>query len=87
MRSEVVIGNAAGLFETGPDLSDCKTEPTGRSSKATKVVLVDDFGWKDVKGELYIIEMRHGGVVLEVLDVKGKEVYIRCGQDADDKYL
>ena len=70
MRSEAFIGNAAGMFETGHDLSDFKVDPTGRASKSIKVVLVDDFGWKDVKDKLQILETCHGGVVVEFLDVK-----------------
>ena len=44
--SEVVIGNAVGLFETGHALSDIEVYPTFRASKASKVVLVNDFGWR-----------------------------------------
>ena len=87
MCSEAVIGNSAGMFETGHALSDYEEDPTSRASKATKVVLVDNFGWKDVEGELHILETRHGGVVVEILDVKGKEMYIRCVQGAVNHYI
>ena len=72
MCSEVVIGNAAGMFDTRHALSDLKVYPTVRASKASKVVLVNDFGWKDVEGEVHIIETCHRSVVVEILDVKGK---------------
>ena len=86
MHSEAVIDNAV-LFETGHALSCCKVDTIGRASKAIKVVLVDNFGWKDVEGKLHILETRNGGVLVEVLDVKGKEVCIRCGQGAVDNDL
>ena len=50
MRSEVVIGNAAGLFETGNALSGIEVYSTVRSSKSSKVVLVGNFWWKDRRG-------------------------------------
>ena len=87
IRSDAFIGNVAGLFETGHALSDIEVYPTVRASKALKAVLVDNFGWKDVEGELHILEMRHMSVVVEVLDLKGKEAYIGCGQGNVDQYV
>ena len=87
IRSETVIGNAAGLFETRHALSDPKVYPTVRASKAYKVVLVENFGWKDVKDELHILETRHRIVVVEVLDVKCKEACIGRGQGTVDQDL
>ena len=50
MRSEAVIGNADGLFETRHYLSDLDVDPTGRASKAIKVVLVDKNWVKGFQG-------------------------------------
>ena len=70
--SEAVVGNAADLFETGHAISDFEVEPTSRSSKSTKFLLVETFGWKYVESELHTIKTLRGGVVVEVLDVKVK---------------
>ena len=44
MRSESVIGNEAGLFETGHALSDLELYPTVMASKALKLVLIEKYG-------------------------------------------
>ena len=85
MHSELVIGNAAGLFETGNALSDLEVYPTVRARKASKVVLVENFRWKDVEGDLHIFETRHVHIVVEVLDVKGKKACIGRGHDTVDQ--
>ena len=87
MCSELVIGNANGLFDTGHALSDFKVNPTVRASNAYKVVLVNNFGWKDVEGKLHILEKRHRSAVVEVLDVKGQEACIGRGQSTVDQDL
>ena len=87
MRIELVIVNAHGLFDIVHALSDIEVYPRFRASKASKVVLVDNFGWKDVEGELHILETRNMSVVVEVLDLKGKEAYIGCGQGNVDQYV
>ena len=87
MHSEAVIGNVDSLFETDHALYDPKAYPTIRASKAYKVVLVDNFGWKDVKENLHILETRHGGGLVEILDVKGEEACIGRGQGDVDQYI
>ena len=87
MHIEALIGNAANLFDTRYSLSGFEVYPTGRAIKATKVVLVKYFGWKEFDINIHILKTLHGSIVSEVLDVKVKEACIRRGQDAADNDL
>ena len=40
-------------------------------SKASKVVLVNNFELKRVKGKIHVLETHHMSVLVEFLDVKG----------------
>ncbi len=61
-----MIGKNAGLGKTIHPLPDFYVDPAIRSDNVAKVVMVDDFVRDDVKMEMHVLGVRHGGVEKEI---------------------
>ena len=68
MSFELVVGNAAGLFEAGHAFSDIEVDPDVGTDRA-EVVLVDYFVRDASQYEFRVLVAGHGGAIVEILDI------------------
>ena len=65
---ELVVGDAAGLFEAGHAFSDLHVDSAVQTERA-EAVLVNNFVWDACQGELHVLVSGHGGAIIEVFDI------------------
>ena len=68
MQSEAVVGNCAGLLESGHAFSDIKVDPAVQV-KYKKVVLRDDIFRDVVEGQTHVLVAVHGCIIIEIFNV------------------
>ena len=67
-RFELVVGDAAGLFEAGHTFSDLEVNPSVRIECA-RVVLVNYFIRDAGQCNIHVLVAGHGGAIVEILDI------------------
>ena len=67
---QLVIGNAAGLFDTRHAFADIHIDTAVRADEATQVVLLNDLVREEIQGEFHVLVSGYGGAVVEIFDVQ-----------------
>ena len=74
---QLVIGDAAGLFETRHAFADLHIDQDVRSDKAAQVVLLNDLIREEIQGKFHVVVSRYGGAVVEIFDVQHHKPGVR----------
>jgi hypothetical protein len=76
-----LICKDAGLGKTIYPLTNFNVYQAVRSDNVAKVVMVDDFIGDDVKTEMHVLGVRHGGVEVEIGKVNAQQLGPRGDTD------
>ena len=66
------VGDPSGLLQAWHELPDFDVDPT-IFGKLQEVVLSHIFFWDDTERDAHVFVLQHWGVVVIILDVKGKK--------------